>query len=116
MIRSLHKFLGRFLSESRVDTLLIRIWCLFKIKLIQYVKASIIQADEEAVIVDLPLNYRTRNHLGSMYLGALAIGAETGPVFYAIKLSLLHRISVHEGGFSDENHRKKGPFHLQRCR
>ena len=116
MFGLLHRFLCRIFQENTVDTLLLRFWCLIKIKLIAFVRVRIVQADEVAVITEVPLNYRTRNHLGSMYMGSLVIGAETGPVFYAIKLTELHRIAVTaqysaiKGDFLSKTHSHKVVF------
>ncbi|WP_028388562.1 DUF4442 domain-containing protein [Legionella fairfieldensis] len=48
----------------------------FKIPLIGYLKPKIISFNEKQVIVKLPLFRRSKNHLNSMYFGALAVGAD----------------------------------------
>lgn len=48
----------------------------FKIPLIGYLKPKLIRLDEKVVIAKLPLRRRSKNHLNSMYFGALAIGAD----------------------------------------
>ena len=35
-----------------------------------------VSIDEESVEIKIPLKRRTKNHLGSMYLGALSVGAD----------------------------------------
>ena len=85
MFRSLHLFMGKFLSEDKVDTILINIWCFINIRLISFVGVRIVKADESGTIVRLKVNRKTKNHLNSMYMGAQIIGAEIGPIFYAIK-------------------------------
>jgi hypothetical protein len=57
----------------------------FKIPLIGFTRPKLIALDEKNVSVKIRLNRRTKNHLNSMYFGALAIGADvTGGihVFY----------------------------------
>ena len=49
---------------------------LFKIPLIGYVKPKVIQVDATTVKVKIRIRRRTKNHLNSMYFGALAIGAD----------------------------------------
>ena len=49
---------------------------LLKIPLILYVRPRVIQVDNDRCEVKVPLTRRTRNHWKSMYLGALAIGAD----------------------------------------
>lgn len=48
---------------------------LAKIPMIGYVRPRLLRADDE-VVVRVPLGRRTRNHLRSMYFGALAVGAD----------------------------------------
>lgn len=49
---------------------------LFKIPLVGLVKPRILQVDATTVKVKIHLRRRTKNHLNSMYFGALAIGAD----------------------------------------
>lgn len=49
---------------------------LFKIRMIGFVRARLVDYNDEKTIVKVPLNRSTRNHLGSMYFGALATGAD----------------------------------------
>ncbi len=48
----------------------------FKIPLIGYANPKIIHLDEKEIRVKIKLRRRTKNHLNSMYFGALAIGAD----------------------------------------
>lgn len=47
-----------------------------RIPLIWYVGAKLIEMSENRTVIFIPLSRRTKNHLGSMYFGALAIGAD----------------------------------------
>lgn len=60
---------------------------LVKIPLLGISQPKIIGLTKEKAIVFLPLNWVTKNHLGSMYFGALAMGAEL-----SIALQVLQRI------------------------
>ena len=57
------------------ETLGLRIFGWLKIPLLAAVRPSVVELSEDRCVVRLPLCRRTRNHLGSMYFGALAIGA-----------------------------------------
>jgi hypothetical protein len=57
-------------------TAFIQFYSLFKLPLLAFAGPRIQQLDQEKCIVKIPLGYRTRNHLGVMYFGALAMGAE----------------------------------------
>jgi hypothetical protein len=48
----------------------------FKIPLIGYLKPKLIQLDDKYIVAKLPLRRRSKNHLNSMYFGALAVGAD----------------------------------------
>jgi len=48
----------------------------FKIALIGYLRPRLIELDEQHIVVRLPLKRRSKNHLGSMYVGALVVGAD----------------------------------------
>ena len=54
-----------------------------QIPLIGYVKPKLLQLDEETVRVRIPLRRRSRNHLKSMYFGALAVGADVAAGIHA---------------------------------
>lgn len=49
---------------------------MFKIPMIAYVKPRLLALDDEKVIARIKLRRRTKNHLNSMYFGALAVGAD----------------------------------------
>ncbi|WP_133136847.1 PaaI family thioesterase [Legionella rowbothamii] len=51
-------------------------FCHFKVAMIGYLKPRLIKIDEEDIVIRLPLRRRSRNHLNSMYFGALSVGAD----------------------------------------
>lgn len=48
----------------------------FQVPLIGHLKPKIISLDDKKIVVKLPLTRRSKNHLHSMYFGALAVGAD----------------------------------------
>lgn len=48
----------------------------FQVPLIGHLRPKLIKIDDQEIIVKLPLNRRSKNHLNSMYFGALAVGAD----------------------------------------
>lgn len=56
--------------------MMLRLMGIFKIPMIGYVAPRLMQIDAENVIVRIKLRRRTKNHLKSMYFGALAVGAD----------------------------------------
>jgi acyl-coenzyme A thioesterase PaaI-like protein len=64
------------LSEIQKANLKFKLVGLFQIRMIGFVGAKLVSYDENETVVKIPLSRRTRNHLGSMYFGALATGAD----------------------------------------
>ncbi len=56
-----------------------------KIPLLFYVRPSVIAIDDERCELRIRLRRRTRNHVGSMYVGVLATGADAAGGFLAIR-------------------------------
>ncbi len=54
----------------------LRLFAFWKIPLIALVRPRLLAADAERCVVRIPLTWLTRNHLRSMYFGALSIGAD----------------------------------------
>lgn len=48
----------------------------FKIPLVGFVRPRLVSINDDAVSVRIKLRRRTKNHLNSMYFGALAVGAD----------------------------------------
>ena len=47
-----------------------------RIPLLLFVSPRVIELDDEGAAVGIPLGWRTKNHVGSMYVGVLAAGAD----------------------------------------
>ena len=68
----------------------------FKVPLIGYLKPHLISLSDSKIVIKLKLNRRSKNHLHSMYFGALAVGADLAGGLHAfyhaersnVKLSL----------------------------
>jgi acyl-coenzyme A thioesterase PaaI-like protein len=58
-----------------------------KIPLLFLLNPKVLQVNENVCEIKVPLNYLTRNHVGSMYFGALAIGADTVVLMHALKIA-----------------------------
>ncbi|MGZ3769583.1 MAG: DUF4442 domain-containing protein [Bdellovibrio sp.] len=71
-------------------TAFINLYGLLKIPLLLFVNPRVVENSEKRFAVKIPLSYRTKNHLNSMYFGAMGIGAElsvAGPAVVAISES-----------------------------
>ncbi len=58
------------------STLWLRAFALWKIPLIAAVRPRVLSLDDRECIIRIPLNHYNRNHLRSLYFGALCIGAD----------------------------------------
>lgn len=64
------------IPENKLATFVLRYFGFRKIPLIFYVRPSVIELRNEKVVIKIPFRRRTRNHLRSVYFGALAVGAD----------------------------------------
>lgn len=67
---------------------------LFRIPIIGFVRPKLILIDENKVCVSIGLIRRTRNHLNSMYFGALAVGADIAAGIHVFYFSEKHSKKV----------------------
>jgi len=68
--------LTRLLPEKVAGTIMLRYFGLTKIPMLFFCRPRLIENNATTISVSIALNRRTRNHLGSMYFGALAVGAD----------------------------------------
>lgn len=67
------------------ENLFLSLYAWSKIPLIGFCSPRVIEATDTRTILKVPLNFRTKNHLGAMYFGALAIGSELCIAMLAVK-------------------------------
>lgn len=58
------------------ETLKVRVWSIWNVPLLAWVRPRVTELTLHRAVVTIPLRRRTRNHLGSMYFGALCTGAD----------------------------------------
>jgi acyl-coenzyme A thioesterase PaaI-like protein len=61
-------------------------FALTKIPLIAFVRPSVVKLTDRECEIKIPLNFLTRNHLRSMYFGALCVGADVAGGLIAMEL------------------------------
>jgi len=66
----------KLIFDRAQATIALRLFGFFKIPMMLYVRPSVTEISDERVVVRIPLRRRTRNHIGSMYFGALGVGAD----------------------------------------
>lgn len=73
------------LSDMFKQTWGIRLFGWIKIPLLAKAWPTVLELGEQRCVVRLPLSRANRNHLGSMYFGALAIGADCAGGLIAVE-------------------------------
>ncbi|MEK6627125.1 MAG: DUF4442 domain-containing protein [Bdellovibrionota bacterium] len=58
------------------QSLFLSLYAWSKIPLIGFCMPRVVEMSNQKTVLKVALNYRTKNHLGAMYFGALAIGSE----------------------------------------
>jgi len=74
------------LNNKIKATWFIRYFGLSKVPLIFYCRPSVIELTEETAVIKIPFKRRNKNHLNSMYFGALAVGADVAGGILAMEL------------------------------
>ena len=77
---------NRLLPATTTQTMYLRYFGWRKIPLLFYVRPVVIAKDHTRVVIKIPLCRKTRNHQGSMYFAALAIGADCSVGLLAVEL------------------------------
>ena len=72
--------------EPLRETAKLRLFGLAKIPLLFLARPRVVEVSEARAEVVIPLTKMTKNHLGSMYFGVLAMGAECAGAILAMKL------------------------------
>jgi len=75
-------------------TLGVRWWAFRHVFLISFVQPSVIELNENRCEIVIPLTWRTRNHLRSMYFGVLCIGADVAGGLIAFHLMRTRKIPL----------------------
>ncbi|HSA60186.1 MAG TPA: DUF4442 domain-containing protein [bacterium] len=104
--------------ETLGQTLALRAFGLLQVPLIYYVRPSVVRLSDDEAVVRIPLGYRTRNHLKSMYFGTLAVGADCAGgllAFHLIKKAKAKISVVFKSFRADFHKRPTGEVHFT-CR
>jgi len=72
--------------QNLKENLFLSLYAWTKSPLIGFCMPRVIEASSARTVLKIPLGYRTKNHLGAMYFGALAIGSELSIAMLAVKL------------------------------
>jgi len=82
---SVAKKVYQMLPTKYRDTILLRSFGLFKVPLLFWLRPSVVELSNENCVIKIPFKRRSKNHLGSMYFGVLACGADCAGGLAAMK-------------------------------
>lgn len=68
------------------NTIYLRLFGIAKIPMLFICNPEVVKMTSEETVIKIPLNFITRNHLGCMYFGVLAMGADCAGGFMAMHL------------------------------
>ena len=71
-------------SKATKTSRLIQLFGITKVPMIWYCRPKVIEHTYEKIEIKIPLKRKTKNHLGSMYFGVLAVGADITGGFLAM--------------------------------
>ncbi len=64
------------MGNTLIETFRLRAFSFVKIPLLFFTGPTVISCTDEEAVIALPFQRRNKNHLGSLYFGALCIGAD----------------------------------------
>ena len=67
------------------ETARLRLWTFASVPLLFFLRPSVVEATPARTVIRVPLTRRSRNHLGSMYFGALCAGADLAGALTAMR-------------------------------
>ena len=88
-------------------TWLIRLFGFSKVAMIYYCRPKVIAVDSDSLEIKIPLNRRTKNHINSMYFGALSVGADITGGFQKLQGWHVFRPGNQIGGHCNGNQKWK---------
>lgn len=86
MLKNLYHKVENHLPAQIKDTAMVRIFGLTKVPMLWYLRPSVVEMDRQKCVIKIPLTRKSKNHLNSMYFGAMAAGADCAAGLFAMKL------------------------------
>lgn len=65
-----------------------------KVPMIGYLHPRLFEINDEKIVIKIPLRRRSRNHLNSMYFGALAVGADLAGGLHAYYFARREKLNL----------------------
>lgn len=88
------KQLKGYLPEYFSENLFLQGFGLTKVPTLFFLQPRIIEISEQNCVMKIPLTWRSKNHLNSMYFGALAAGADCAGGFMAMNIIMRDKLPM----------------------
>jgi acyl-coenzyme A thioesterase PaaI-like protein len=76
---------GRLSAVTQAN-LYLKAFGVTKVPLLGFISPTVLELSDSRCEIKIPLNYRTKNHLGSLYFGVLSAGADVAGGLMAMRL------------------------------
>lgn len=83
LVKQIQSFLPEYFSEN----LFLNAFGLTKVPMLFFLQPRVVNLTSEKCMIKIPLTWRSKNHLNSMYFGALSAGADCAGGFMAMKIA-----------------------------
>jgi acyl-coenzyme A thioesterase PaaI-like protein len=77
---------AQYIPSKIRETVLLRAFGFLKIPMLFSISPTVLEMTDQRCVVRVPLSRRTKNHLNSMYFGALAAGADCAGGLVAMRM------------------------------
>ena len=67
------------------ETWKLRLWTFIRVPMAFFLSPAVVEATARRSVIRIPLTWRSKNHLGSMYFGALCVGADLAGGLLALR-------------------------------
>lgn len=88
------KSLKQYLPEYFSENLFLQGFGLTKVPTLFFLQPRIIELSDKNCVMKIPLTWRSKNHLNSMYFGALAAGADCAGGFMAMNTIMRQKLPM----------------------
>jgi acyl-coenzyme A thioesterase PaaI-like protein len=87
-------FAATAMQHPPLGTAFLRGFGLTKIPLLWFLRPRLIELNDERTVIEIPLSWRSKNHLGAMYFGALVVGADLAGGLMAMRCIMASKARV----------------------
>lgn len=89
-LQSIQQFLPAYFAENTF----LQLFGLAKVPVLFFLQPRVVELSESTCVIKIPLTWRSKNHLNSLYFGSLAAGADCAGGFMAMKIMYERKLPV----------------------